>query len=393
MKICGVIAEYNPFHNGHAYQLNEARRLSGCDYLIVAMGGSFSQRGEVMMLDKWTRTRMALENGADAVVELPALFAVRSADMFASGGVRILSGLGVDALSFGCEIDDSFLLNTMLDVLTREDDAFRESLRVRLAQGQSHVRARGEALAERLGVNAEQTAQPNTALALEYMRVNRTLAHPMEIHVIHRTSAYHDQTLNRLASASAIRAAVARGESESLRTSMPDSALETLCASLPDGIARMERLDTLLVDRLRTMSLSELADLPDVSEGLENRLYACAQTAGSRDALLAALKCKRYTHARLSRLCAHAMLGMNKHLTARHPLPEYARLLGFRKDARPLLTHMNGASLPLVSRPSLLTDDEMFRIEMRAADLQSLCFGDESRRAARRDLTERMVIV
>ncbi len=393
MKICGVIAEYNPFHNGHAYQLSEARRLSGCNYLIVAMGGAFSQRGEVMMLDKWTRTRMALEHGADAVVELPALFAVRSADMFASGGVRILSGLGADALCFGCEIDDPALLGGMLDVLTQEDDEFREALRVRLAQGQSHVRARGEALAERLGVNAEQLAQPNTALALEYMRVNRALPRPMEIHVVHRTSSYHGQALNRFASASAIRAAVARGEHESVRGSMPDSAFDLLRSSLPDGIARMDRLDALLIDRLRTMSLSELAELCDVSEGLEHRLYACAQTAGSREALLAALKCKRYTHARLSRLCAHAMLGMNKALTARHPLPEYARLLGFRKDARPLLTHMNSTALPLISRPSLLSDDEMFRIEMRAADLQSLCFGEESRRSARRDLTERMVIV
>lgn len=390
MNICGVIAEYNPFHNGHKYHLAEARRLSGCDYLIAVMGGAFSQRGEVMLLDKWTRARMALENGADLVVELPALFAVRSADFFALGGVQILSGLGATSVCFGCETADIGLLNRILDLLSDEDDLMKEAIRLRLAQGQSHVRARGEAAAERLCLPSDVISQPNTALALEYLRVNRSLPCPMDVHVVPRTGGYHDPALSTLASASAIRAAVFRGDTEAVRSAMPPSAYSRLLSAIPGRIADMTRLDALLIDRLRSFPIETL---PDVGEGLENRVAKCAENAGSRDSLLAALKCKRYTYARLSRLCAHAMLGLTRDMALRHPVPTYARVLGFRSDAGPLLTHLKAASLPLVTRPSRLREDEAFLLERRATDLQSLCFRDESARKAHRDLTEKMVIL
>ncbi len=397
MKICGVIAEYNPFHNGHKYQLEQARRMSGCDYLIVVMSGAVSQRGEMMLLDKWARTRMALENGADLVVELPALFAVRSADHFAAGGVHILSGLNADCISFGCETDNLPMIDKMLDLLAHEDDELQTVIRTKLSEGKSHVRARGEAVAQRLNISPELISQPNTALALEYMRVNRSLSHPMNVHIVRRTSSYHDEALSALSSASAIRAAVKRSEIEPIKQAMPPQCFEMLKASLNGGISDMSRLDALLIDKIRCTSAEALSCLCDVGEGLENRLQKCAQDTGSREALLTALKCKRYTHARLSRLCAHVLMGFTQEIALRHPLPRYARVLGFRKDARSLLTFLREAPLPLVTRTSVLRDtpefSEMFSIERRATDLQSLCFADESLRAAGRDLTERMIIV
>jgi len=390
MKICGVIAEYNPFHNGHKHQLSEAKRMSGCDYLIAVMGGAFSQRGEAMCLDKWTRARMALLNGADLVIELPALFAVRSADFFALGGVKILAGLGAQAISFGCETDDLSLLSCVLDALSDEDEETQAAVRTRLAQGQSHVRARGEAVSERLGLDASVLSQPNTALALEYMRVNRTLSHPMEVHIVRRTAGYHDQTVHALASASAIRSAMSRNETGLLRDSMPESAYALLKTSLPGHIADMTRLDALLIDRLRSASLDSL---PDTGEGLHNRVRKCAEECGCRETLLSALKCKRYTHARLSRLCAHALLGLTQEFAAAHPEPAYARVLGFRKEAAPLLTHLHQAPLPLITRASILRDDPVFMLERRATDLQSLCFPDENARRANRDLTEKMIVI
>lgn len=390
MKICGVIAEYNPFHNGHKYQLSEAKKLSGCDYLIAVMGGAFSQRGEVMCLDKWTRARMALENGADLVIELPALFAVRSADFFALGGVKILAGLGVQAISFGCETDDLSLLSRVLDGLLSEDEGTQAAIRFRLAQGQSHVRARGEAVSERLGLDASVISQPNTALALEYMRVNRILSRPMEVHIVRRTADYHDQTVHAMASASAIRSAMNRNEIGPLQDSMPESAYTLLKTALPGRIADMTRLDSLLIDRLRTFPIDAL---PDTGEGLHNRVRKCAEECGCRETLLSALKCKRYTHARLSRLCAHALLGLTQEFAAAHPEPAYARVLGFRKEAAPLLTHLHQMPLPLITRASLLRDDPVFRLERRATDLQALCFPDEVARCASRDLTEKMLII
>ena len=391
MKICGVIAEYNPFHNGHKYQLAEARRLSGCDFLIAVMGGAFSQRGEVMLLDKWTRARMALQNGADLVVELPALFAVRSADMFALGGVRILSGLGADSICFGCETDDLPLLNRILDTLSEEDEFMKEALRTRLAQGQSHVRARGEALAERLGLSADLISQPNTALALEYMRANRTLAAPLSVYVVRRTGSYHAQSVTELASASAIRAAVYRGEIDSVRIAMPGSAFSLLLNVLPGHIADMSRLDSLLIDRLRSFPVEFL---PDVGEGLENRVLKCAENAGSRESLLSSLKCKRYTWARLSRLLAHALLGLTSELTTRHPQPEYARLVGMRRDAGPLLKELKQrAVLPIVSDAVQLSGNEIFDLECRATDLRALqCDRKEDRRAGQ-EFTQKFVVI
>lgn len=390
MNICGVIAEYNPFHNGHAYQLAEARRLSGCDFLVVVMSGGFSQRGEVMLLDKWTRAHMALENGADLVVELPALFAVRSADAFARGGVHLLAGMGVSSLCFGCETDDLARLNRILDLLVCEDDALRDAIRLRLSQGQSHVRARGEAVTERLQLSPDALSQPNTTLALEYLRANRQLAKPLSVHVVQRTGGYHDLSLSRLSSASAIRAAVDRGEVDAVRSSMPPSAFALLEAASPGRIADMTRLDALLIDRLRSVSFSSL---PDVSEGLDRRAAKCAESCGSRASLLSALKCKRYTYARLSRLCAHALLGFTQDALRRCPSPPYARVLGFRSEAKPLLARLADASIPVVTRAPALRDQEAFVFERRATDLQSLCFPDETARSAGRDLTERIVIV
>lgn len=394
MKICGVIAEYNPFHNGHAYQLAEARRLSGCDWLVAVMGGAFSQRGETMLLDKWTRACMALQNGADLVIELPCLFAVRSADAFARGGICILSALGADAVSFGCETDDLPLLNRILDAADQEEEALSAAIRLRLEQGQSHARARGEALAERLDIPSALLNQPNTVLALEYLRANRALTSPMEVHPVRRGEGYHDLSLHAMASASAIRAQVRERNVGALRGVMPESAFEQLQASMPGRLADMSRLDALLMDRLRTMTPEALRALPEVNEGLEHRVIRCAQQAGSRETLLTLLKCKRYTHARLSRLCAHAMLGMTARLAAAYRTPPYARVLGLRREAMPLLARLDRtARLPLVTLASALREEEVFSLERRATDLQSLCFEEEHARAAGRDLTERLIVL
>ena len=189
MIIAGVIAEYNPFHNGHLHHLRETRRKSGCDGLIVCLGGNFTQRGEPAMLSKWTRARMALLCGADAVFELPAPFAVRTADFFARGGVGVLAGLHCDVLSFGCETEDVKLLQTLAELRETEPGALSSLVRARLEAGMSHARARGEAVAEYLGLPAEALNAPNMALAVEYLRCLRgTETKPL---VVPRVGDYH----------------------------------------------------------------------------------------------------------------------------------------------------------------------------------------------------------
>ena len=389
MKIAGIIAEYNPFHSGHAHHIRETRRLSGCDYVLVCMAGSFTQRGEAACLDKWSRARAALLCGADAVFELPALWAVRSADAFARGGAAILSGLGCDILSFGCETADMELLWRLAELGETEPAPVSEAIRAGLAAGKSHARARGEALAEYLGVAPELLNAPNLILSVEYLRAIRELNSPLRPLAVPRVGDYRDTALGAFASASAIRAALARGERTAALGCVPEAAREIVSAA-----PGMHAPDDLLLHALRSMNDAQLASLPGADEGLDRRLARCAREAATQAELIDMLKCKRYTRARLARLCAHALLGFTRELLRAHPLPARARLLGMREDARPLLAELSArATLPIVSDPVKLRDDPAFQLECRATDLRALCCDDPAQRRAGQEFTQKFVLV
>ena len=390
MKIAGVIAEYNPFHSGHEWHLAETRRRTGCDFIVVCMAGSYVQRGEAACLSKWARAEAALRCGADAVFELPALFAVRSADAFARGGVGVLDGLGVDALSFGCENAQLQTIEALAELREREPEALSDAVRRGLAEGKSHARARGEAVAAMLGMEPEALNAPNLVLAAEYVRQLRWRSSAMEIAVVPRAGDYHDADVRApFASATAVRAALAEGRKVEALAAVPEAAREILSRA-----GSMHAPDDLLLWRLRQTSEAELSALPGVAEGLERRILRCASGASTREELLDALKCKRYTRARLSRILACALLGLTNALAERHPEPEYARLMGMRRDARPLLSELKRRTkLPIVSDPLRLQDDECFRLECRATDLRALQCDDPSERRAGQELTRKFVMV
>ena len=390
MKIAGVIAEYNPFHSGHEWHLAETRRRTGCDFVVVCMAGSYVQRGEAACLSKWARAEAALRCGADAVFELPALFAVRSADAFARGGVGVLDGLGVDALSFGCETTRLQTIEALAELREHEPEALSDAVRRGLAEGKSHARARGEAVAAMLGMEPEALNAPNLVLAAEYVRQLRRRSSAMEIAVVPRAGDYHDADVRApFASATAVRAALTEGRKEEALAVVPEAAREILSRA-----GSMHAPDDLLLWRLRQTSEAELAALPGVAEGLERRIFRCAAVASTREELLDALKCKRYTRARLSRILACALLGLTNALAERHPEPEYARLMGMRRDARPLLSELKRrAKLPIVSDPVRLQSDECFRLECRATDLRALQCDDPSERRAGQELTRKFVMV
>lgn len=387
MKIAGIIAEYNPFHNGHAWHIARTRD-TGYDWIVVCMGGHFTQRGEPAVLSKWDRGRMALACGADAVFELPALFAVRTADAFARGGVGILNGLGVDALSFGSEITDMALLRALAALRDHEPAELSADISGRLSAGMSHVRAWGEAVGARLGIAPETLNRPNALLAVEYIRAIGACRSRMEPVAIPRRGDYHDDAMGAFASATAIRAALARGATTEAMEAIPEAARKW---AWPDALHTM---DDMLLYRLRQMTVEELATLPDVGEGLENRLYRLSREASGRETLLEALKCKRYTWARLSRLLTHALIGIDRAALDAVPRPTYARLIGLRRGAEPLLTALKArASLPIVSSGGALREDACFEWECRATDVWSLMHDDPRMRAAGREYVEKFVLV
>lgn len=385
MRVCGVICEYDPFHNGHAYHLQKMRAATEGAYIVCVMSGYFTQRGHAALLSKWTRAEMALRCGADVVFELPALFSVRDAERFARGGVSLLASLGVVThLGFGSESGDLHTLQTLSKI-----EADLPAIRQGLSQGMTLARARGEAL--RLCADT-----PNDMLAVEYLRALDACGLSISPVTVRRAGhGYHDETLDAFASATAIRQALRRGEEAF--GSIPPAAYALLRRMQDTGaVQHSNGLDTVLLAMLRTMPPKALAQVADVGEGLENRLQQAAQQTASRQALLALAKCKRYTWARLSRVLIQALLGITKPIAASHPAPEYARLLGFRRDAQPLLAEIQAhAAIPVITRAAKFRQagNAAFAIDLLAGSLWTLGLENPALRTGDADITHPIIII
>lgn len=365
MAVCGVIAEYDPFHKGHERHLRLAREKTGAEYVVCVMSGSFTQRGLPALLPAHARAEMALRCGADAVVQLPYAFSVREAEYFALGGVHILNALGcVTHLSFGCETDDLPLLCRAAEMLEAPDEAFSRALRAQLAKGLSFAAAQGRALSRCLNVPESALNAPNTALALSYLRAIRRLNSPMAPVPILRTRDYRAREIEEWPSAFAVRGAILRGDWAGVSQAVPDAALPILRKAVLRGVCPSDGLDGALRRLLLTASPSEIAAWPGMDEGLEERVLSAARQTVTREELLSAVKTRRYTLGRISRALCHGLMGVARaDLPA---LPAYARLLGFRESARPLLRQMEKSGFPLITRPARA---ECAELDLRADDL------------------------
>lgn len=379
MRIAGVIAEYNPFHLGHAHHLAQTRQLANADAVVVVMSSVFTQRGDAALLSPADRARMALSAGADAVFALPAAWSVRDAEHFALGGVSILSGLGCNAISFGTENTDLSALQTAAQLLETPDEAFSAAVRTHMDAGLPYPAALSAAMDANHPRCSALLANPNSTLAVCYLRAMERLHAQMEIVPVQRVGGYHESALSgALPSATALRGAILRGDWARVQTAMPEEAYRVLRQAAADGrIHRPEALDSALLYRLRTMSADAYAALPDASEGIENRLAAAAETARSREDLLQSAKTRRYPYARLSRMATHALLDLTDDVLASEPLPQAARLLGFRAEKRELFTHFREhGTLPLLGKAADFDrSTPWFAAECKAYDIWALGAG------------------
>ena len=338
---------------------------------------------------------MALLGGADLVLELPCRFACAPAPDFASGGVALLRALNVVThLSFGCEAQSLDILFAARDALRDESPAFQSVLKDALDRGLPYPRARALAAESASGLSglAEQIALPNAALALEYLQAlpDGISAVP----ILREGCGYHDSSPSPLASATGVRAALTMGDVQTASAAVPFPQ-ELLSSEQRGEFHSEDALTQALFYRLRTMDAASLRDIVGMDEGLEYRFLRVAQTAASREELIAAIKSKRYTHARLSRLCAHILLGVSRDFAAAHRTPTYARVLGFRKDAAPLLRAIKAhASIPLVTKAAAFDRaDPLFSLDVRAQDLWSLGVSNPALRACGRDFTTSPIIL
>ncbi len=420
MKVLGIVAEYNPFHNGHIYHIEKSRELTGCDAVVCVMSGNFIQRGEPALVNKFSRAEMALNSGADLVIELPHPYAMASAEAFAYGAVKILDGIGiVDCISFGSEHGNTDVLDFIAGILASEPQEYRLELKNQLEQGQSFAVSRQKALQKYLQTNSnlvstnsslvsssiqnsrsyEASEQPtcnitkdiaqlletsNNILGIEYLKALRRLNSSIRPFTITRVSnSYNSSELTgSISSATAIRNSIFNNKDNLCGIDNSSGGIETatLCQStsaalpLPSqkmlnrefsigrGPVSLKSYEQIILGLVRRIKPDQLRDLPDVSEGLEYRIKTAGENSGTIEDLIDNICTKRYAQTRIQRILSSLLTGLSKtenEMFMDYGGPQYARILGFNNTGRQLLSGMKKSSeLPVI---------------MKAADFKSSC--------------------
>ncbi len=361
MKNLAIIAEYNPFHNGHMYHLNKARELTGGDCSVALMSGSFLQRGVPAMWDKYTRASLATSAGIDLALELPFAYATGSAKDFATGAVKILDKLNsIDYLCFGAETDNLALLTEIADVINQEPDLYKEQLSQALSKGASFPQARAKALSTYLASSNQELDmvinQPNNILAIEYIAALRRCSSSIQPVVIKRSKAmYHDQTLyGSISSATAIRADI---ESK-------DFNIDSIRADLPEQVTNIIEKDYMktwpidcndLTPYIQASLLNPInySEICDISEDLANKLYKLSPVTNYQDTINA-LSSKDLTATRINRSIIHLLLDYkeaHRSLFIDKDYGLYANILSFRRDSSQLIKYINQQTdIPLITK-------------------------------------------
>ena len=385
-----IIAEYNPFHKGHAYQIEKTREETGADFILVILSGDFVQRGAPAVFDKYSRTRMALLGGADVVLELPVSYACASAEYFARGAVGILDSLhAADILSFGSEAGDVGSCMEAAKLLLKEPGLYRQTLKEQLKKGRTYPAARKEALLSCLEADSCSTLldSPNNILGIEYCKALSSYESRIRPFTVKREgNGYHETSLDHsLSSATALRKVLFSGDrpepalpedlARQIRHTQPEAVFsymeELLAQSLP---LREDDFSLLLKYRLMLLDRDSLCRFADLSADLASRICKKRSQFQSFSQFISLLKTKELTYTRISRCLVHILLSIEEDLPFQDP--SYVRLLGFRKKSAPLLRRIQERSrIPLITKaadyPRLLSEKarSAFEKDLFAADL------------------------
>ena len=389
MRTVGIVCEYNPFHLGHLFMLEESRRQFDNALIVCVMSGDFVQRGEAALFTKFARAQAACRCGADLVLELPLPWCLSSAERFAQGAVSILAALGCDTLSFGSECGDPEMLARLAsaDAEAETRDAIRSLLKEDAAL--SYAEARQQILAERLGEDAALLTKPNDILAVEYLKAAYAIKPDMHTLCIPRRGAEHDvRSKDVFRSAMDLRESLERGEQ--IAASIPSQAWEVFERELGNGRVRTpRRLELALRSRLRQLRAEDFECLPDAGDGVGRRLFKALCSGDELESCVREASTRRYSRARMRRILLCAALGVSAQCT-KEP-PPYARLLACNEKGRTLLGQQDGAStIPLITKPAALRAlggraEEIFSLGAAAHDLYRLQFVADDDKAWGRD--------
>lgn len=407
-NVLGIVGEYNPFHNGHKYHLEKSKQLTHSDYSIAIISGNFVQRGNVSLVDKWTKANMAIANGIDLVIELPTIYSISSAENFAYGAIKILNSLNIiDCISFGTEVGDPNTLTTISDILYKQPSEFTSILKHELSKGLSFPKARENALLMYLNDIRKYSNvlnNPNNILAIEYMKALKKLRSRIKPIPIQRQKVgYNDLNSNgNFASATAIREMIKNNKPAGMSKLMPSNSYRILYNSISKGhfVKDICDFEKEILYILRRMSLKEIADLPDVSEGLEHNIKNAANSCNTLEEFMNIIKTKRYTNTRIQRILLYALLGITKtDITDSYKMQPYIRVLGFNNKGKELLSNISKANphLNIITSVKKYVDNcsnkqllNMLNTDINATNIYTLAYPKDS--WANLDYTHQLII-
>ena len=406
-KVLGIVCEYNPFHNGHLYHLEELKKITGSNYSIAIMSGNFTQRGSTAIIDKWSRTETALKAGIDLVIELPTLYAISSAENFADGAIHILDSLKiVDYVGFGAETSDIDVLDNIADVLYNEPRAYKTLLSHELNKGISFPKARENALLIYLNnirkyVNV--VSAPNNILGIEYIKAlkkYKSIIKPISIarfEAGHNDLSYH----SNIASGTTIRNIIKNGNFDILRRLVPESTYSILMDNIKQThiVPDLSVFERQIFYNLRKMSIEEIRNLPDVTEGLEFSIKKAANSCNSIYEFLNIIKSKRYTSTRLQRILLYSLLGITKKdMVLSKKVTPYIRVLGLNNKGKFMISEIAKANpkLEIITSVKRFLDNSnnknlklMLNKDIFATDVYTLGFTYDS--CSNLDFTKKLI--
>ena len=437
MKILGIITEYNPLHNGHLYHLYKARERTGADYVVAVMSGNFLQRGEPAIINKWTRTKMALNAGVDLIIELPFVFSTQDANGFAFGAVKLLDSLQIiNYLCFGCETDNLDTLYSISNFLHIEPQEYKELIVYNCKSGYEFPKARSQTVCDYhriFGINGLEKISPldlskllkypNNILALEYIKHLLNLKSKIKPVSIKRMGAsYHQKNIKgKISSATSIRNEILNNLNspktdlfmlnDKIKSTIPPSGFPVLERELRDGRGpiTLDSYRQYILATLRRMSLGDISRIHGVTEGLENRIKKASLKSYTVEQLINSIKTRRYTRTKIQRIILHIMINLSKKDVKifNRCGPLYARVLGFSKKGKTLLrTIKKSSSTPLISKLSnylrqIISEEnnnvrirsiKMLDYDILATDIYVLGNKKAEDRVARLDFTHKIVI-
>lgn len=377
MRSCGIVAEYNPFHNGHRYQMEEAKRLSSADIMIVVMSGNFLQRGEPAIFDKWKRAEAALASGADLVIELPTAFSIQSADYFAKGAIYLLQQLDCNALSFGSESGTGMDFHLFARKWNENEALIDDIFQSIKHNGTPYAVQMQQAVQKVLPDSSLDLAAPNTILGLAYARENARYASPMDLYPVQRIGSGHNETVltgTAFQSGSALRKEMLQLSSgvrlEKVRRAIPEVSYRLLETST---LVHWELLWPLLKYQLTVQTEKQLETIYQMNEGIEYRLKQKIGEAESFSHFVELIKSKRYSWVRLQRLLTYVLLQIKKEdMQAALQRPKAVRILGFTKKGQMYLSEKKKqVTLPIISRLNQ-KNKQLWEMDIKAGEVYSL---------------------